>query len=297
LAPEIRLFRERRRLELEVLKEAAFRRQYREYSSVSDRQTLGLKLALELAIWLRWEKSGLPVPVNQRLISHLLDFEGPLEGPGVKSWLLVPPLPVSSEAAPSHEVGDWTVELNSEPPFGTQLVFGFKETGGAAAMRKAEAEAPLPGGPSDESRLWLLRSYAEQARVAREQYSDLLRSFSIIENKKEMVQLVRGMGQLFKELEASQLTSLMRLVNAGVLLKGQPFEPVRHAFRVDNRKYGWEALALEGNQKRYAIKLAWEPVSQFTGWEFEVVTRLPRNGQEETVESCRFFYQVDLRDG
>lgn len=253
-----------------------------EYTTWKSRQTVGCELACRLAMLIRRDLAS----PNERVLTHLLGFEEPQHEGTERTWYLVP--------ATDSRVGDWVVQLVSEPPFQDRVVIRFKETGGAAAMRQAEEAAPLPKDSSDESRLWLLRSYARMVQQDRQQYLDLLEELSSSEDKKAMAFFGRQVAELFEALETRQVTSLIKLVNSGVLLKGERFEPVREAFRIENGKSGWGVSSWDGRRKGYVLKLAWEPVIKVAGWRFEVVTRMAGDGQEEVVESARFVYPIGV---
>ncbi|WP_038165227.1 hypothetical protein [Verrucomicrobium sp. BvORR106] len=277
--PSIRLFREQRRLQLETLKETAYRSKQGEYTAWKSQQTVGCELACKLAMLIRRDLAS----PGERAITHLMGFEEPQREGTDRTWYLVP--------AKDSLVGDWVVQIVAEAPFPDQVVIRFKETGGAAAMRLAEAKEPLPEKSSDESRRWLLRSYARTVQQDRQQYLDLLGELSHFEDKKAMTFFAGQIAELFESLETSQVSNLIKLVNAGILLKGERFEPIREAFHIERGKNGWGISSSGEGQKRYVLKLAWEPVFQFTGWQFEVVTRVAGDGKEEVVENCRLFYE------
>lgn len=277
--PDVRLFREHRRLQLGALKEVSYPSKQGEYTAWKIQQTVGCELASKLAMLIRRDLAS----PGERVISHLMGFEEPLREGVERTWYLVP--------AKDSLVGDWVVQLVSEPPFPDQVVIRFRETGGAAAMRLAEAKEPLPEKSSDESRRWLLRSYARTVQQDRQQYLDLLGELSHFEDKKAMTFFAGQIAELFESLETSQVTHLIKLVNAGILLKGERFAPIREAFRIESGKNGWGISSWGEGQMRYVLKLAWEPVFQFTGWQFEVVTRMAGDGQEEVMESCRLYYE------
>lgn len=281
--PDIRLYREQRRLQLEALKETAYRSKQGEYTAWKSQQTVGCELACKLAMLIRRDLAS----PSERAIAHLMGFEEPQREGAERTWYLVP--------AKDSLVGDWVVQIVAEPPFPDQMVLRFKETGGAAAMRLAEAKEPLPAKSSDESRRWLLRSYARTVQQDRQHYIDLLGELSHIEDKKAMTFFAGEIAGIFESLETSQVTSLIKLVNTGVLLKGERFEPIRQAFHIESGKNGWGISSWEEGQMRYVLKSAWDTVVQAPGWQFEVVTRIYGDGREEVVESCRLFYELEDR--
>lgn len=282
IVPDFRVFREYRRLQVEALKEAAYRSIQGEYTAWKDRQAVGCELACKLAMLIRRDIAS----PGERAITHLMGFEEPVRGVSTRTWNL--------GLAKDSPVGDWVVELVSEPPFPDEVVIRFKETGGAAAMRRTEAKQPLPAKSSDESRLWLLRSYARTVQQDRQHYIDLLGELSHIEDKKAMTFFAGEIAGIFESLETSQVTSLIKLVNTGVLLKGERFEPIRQAFQIESGKNGWGISSWGEGQMRYVLKSAWDTIVRVPGWQFEVVTRIYADGKEETVESCRLFYDLGL---